>query len=1610
MKQLLVLILPFLLMACGGSDVEKSTKNSVEISTSSSVKKSTQDFSSIKDFTLISSGFREYQGQPSAWVMFSKPVDKQTNLNNFLNLRDSHGIIDGGWQLDNNGNNAYFINIKPAHEYTITVRSNLPSFDQQVLSTSSHKTFTSPDIGAAAFFLHKGSILNPKVSAGLPIMVVNLPYVDVDYYRVDSDYYLQLLSRTPNAQSYSWTIERLTNHATLVFSQKYKTSAAKNKKIKQELATTHITALQQSGVYLAVMRAPSQYESYQVAYFTVSSLGTEVRQYKNSYLVTVSNQNSGLPVAGVSVATLDDDNKQLGVTQTTDANGQVTINKIDKRQFITLTKGDDFNVFPFQNYQTLQLDDFDLGYRKNSKQSLFFFGARDLYRRGEDIRYYAIIRDDDGRAITNAPLKASLVDPQGNEIVNTLLTAAKTYQFDHHMSKDALTGRYTLNVTLGHQTFSHHFNVEDFMPQRIEIKFPAQEITLTKVGDSKQALTGLFLYGAPTSAHKSDGLLQLTTTDKALPTHPGYYFGQHNDMGTLQSYDIDAIELDQQGLGALELADRWSKYQHPIRINGYANLYEKGGRKVTSKFSQLWWPKESLIGIKPHFKKLTSESEQEVEFSLLRTNFKSEMRTDKVLVSLIRHHQEFYWQHSNQGGWQRLERNNIYPVWQKELTLSDAKALTISAPVSWGKYQLKISSLVDDAKASLFFNAGDDWYWRWSENNGNSVRPDQIKLAPNKASYQDGDIANVKIDSPYAGQAWLRIESDKLLWQKQVTLKQGQNQLEIPISDWHTHNVYLSAYLISPSVADQPLRRALGLSHLKLDRQTRHLTVSLSAPEKVKSDQPLTVKAQVAGATKNTRVVLAAVDVGILNLHNFKTPDPFNFFFGQRQYDVVLSDNFDRIIKANDYAKAQLLWGGGAEMARGGEQASADVQIVSYLSQPILVNEQGIANFSVPVPYFNGRLRLFAIAYDEENYGHVEQPLTVSDDLISQISMPRFLALGDKASLNLQLSNTTEHAMQLNVAVSSSGLSLSTQQSITLQAKQQINLSLAVHASKIDSKTPISLSIKGKVVSDKSADDAPEINVQRQWQLAVRGAYPAQRFSQSLTLKPQQSHDFTLGEFKDSWQSQTQSSISIATRPQFDLADQVNKLFQFPLGCLEQTSSRIYPWMNLPPKPQTALQQQLPHIKRDELIDSGIKRILSMQGYNGGLSLWHSSGNEYAWLSVYGAQILLQAKENGIYVPEVKLEKLLKRLSYYLRRGNFSGYGDVQDYRFATRAYSALVLAQLSRANQSHMRQLQQQISDSRSPYPVVQLAMAFKLMGDQRRANQLFNSAKTMSYRTSYNDNYASEIRDKAMIISLLLTNSVEKDWAQTLAFELWQDKKSRHWFSTQERLALILADNQLAAHFDQDFDYQLEVANATFSGPEQHSAFYRVDGKVIEQSKISNTSVRSIYVTQTSQGIPIKAPAPISDGITIIRDYYTMDGSPVQLRNVDSGQQFIVRIRLRSKKGLLRNVMVVDLLPAGFEIENSLLADSADFGQVLIDNKALNYRRSTNRIDYQGARDDRFVASVSASAHSDTELFYVVQAVTPGTYQRPPIMAESMYRADIRAVGDNADLLRIK
>ncbi|PLN16246.1 hypothetical protein CWM87_29040, partial [Klebsiella pneumoniae] len=337
----------------------------------------------------------------------------------------------------------------------------------------------------------------------------------------------------------------------------------------------------------------------------------------------------------------------------------------------------------------------------------------------------------------------------------------------------------------------------------------------------------------------------------------------------------------------------------------------------------------------------------------------------------------------------------------------------VSFPVEWGSYRLEVKG-PDDVVSSVRFWAG--YSWQDNSEGAGAARPDRVTMKLDKPSYKPGDTIRLHIAAPAAGKGYAMVESSEgPLWWQEIDVPAEGMDLSIPVDKtWNRHDLYLSTLVVRPGDKSRSAtpKRAVGLLHLPLGDENRRLTLALEAPDKMRPNQPLTVKVKASvkegEAPKQVNVLLSAVDSGVLNITDYATPDPWNAFFGQKRYGADIYDIYGQVIEGQGRVASLRFGGDGDELKRGGKPPVNHVTIVAQQAQPVVLNDQGEGTVTLPIGDFNGELRVMAQAWTADDFGSSEDKVVVAAPVIAELNTPRFLASGDTTRLALDLSNLTD--------------------------------------------------------------------------------------------------------------------------------------------------------------------------------------------------------------------------------------------------------------------------------------------------------------------------------------------------------------------------------------------------------------------------------------------------------------------------------------------------------------------------------------------------------------------------------------------------------------------------
>lgn len=1144
------------------------------------------------------------------------------------------------------------------------------------------------------------------------------------------------------------------------------------------------------------------------------------------------------------------------------------------------------------------------------------------------------------------------------------------------------------------------------------------------------AVAGAYLYGAPASGNQLQGKLFLRPLRDAVAALPGFQFGDIAEENLSRSLDEVQMTLDEKGHGEVTTASQWQDSHSPLQVILQASLLESGGRPVTRTVQQAIWPAEALPGIRPEFAlkdvydyRTDSTVKQPVVDENSNAGFEivyADAAGDKKAVSglqvrLIRERRDYYWNWSDSEGWQSQFDQKDLQEGEESLDLQAGQTAKVSFPVEWGSYRLEVKD-PDGAVSSVRFWAG--YSWQDNSDGAGAARPDRVTMKLDKPAYKPGDTIKLHIAAPAAGKGYAMVESSEgPLWWQEIDVPAAGMDLSIPVDKaWNRHDLYLSTLVIRPGDKSRSAtpKRAVGLLHLPLGDESRRLTLALDAPEKMRPNRPLTVKVKASvkeGETpKQVNVLLSAVDSGVLNITDYATPDPWNAFFGQKRYGADIYDIYGQVIEGQGRLASLRFGGDGDELKRGGKPPVNHVTIIAQQAQPVTLDDKGEGTVTLPIGDFNGELRVMAQAWTADDFGSSEDKVVVAAPVIAELNTPRFLASGDTTRLALDLSNLTDRPQTLNVALSADGLLQLAQPEIPpvqLAPGARRTLFVPVSAKEGFGDGQLSATISGLNLPGETF--AP---MQKQWKIGVRPAFPARTVNAGAVLQ--------LGE---SWQvppEQTlgfspatlQGQLVFSGKPPLNLARYIRDLKAYPYGCLEQTASGLFPSLYT-----SAAQLKTLGItgdsdeKRRAAVDIGIARLLQMQRDDGGFALWDKNGPEEYWLTAYAMDFLVRAGEQGYSVPTNAINNGNQRLLRYLQEPGLMTVrysDDATASRFAAQAYAALVLARQQKAPLGALREIWTRHEQARSGLPLLQLGIALKTMGDAPRGEQALKLAMTTPRqdRDRWLGDYGSALRDDALKLALLEENKLLPEAQNALLSSLADEAYGQRWLSTQETNALFLAGRTLQ---DLPGNWQAQTSLQAQPLAADKAQTRNLTGDQLAALQVSNTGSQPLWLRLDSSGYPLSAPQPAGNVLGIERHVFDTRGQQKSLTSLRSGELVLVKLEITATRNV-PDALVVDLLPAGLELENQNLANSSaslqENGEAV--QNLLNQMQQAD-IQHIEFRDDRFVAAVAVNEGQPVTLVYLARAVTPGTYQVPQPQVESMYVPQWRATGTGSGPLNV-
>jgi alpha-2-macroglobulin len=1264
------------------------------------------------------------------------------------------------------------------------------------------------------------------------------------------------------------------------------------------------------------------------------------------------------PRAGVTLRLLAENNEILGET-TTDADGV-------GRFAAPLMHGDGpvapraIEVLGGEDYTMLDLSGaaFDLsdrgvtGLPHPGPLDAYVWPDRGIYRPGETAEVMALLRDNAGRP-ADIPVHVIVKRPNGQVFLDAtpVRLAEASVHLPVKLSSGAPAGTWTIEVKADPglpPIGSTQFRVDAFVPDRMAVELGAVSGPIVPDRPYSLPVAARFLYGAPAAGLTGQAQMRLLIDPAPFPTLAGYRIGLIDETYAPDSRELPLPDTDAQGHSSLSIAiPRAPDTTHTLKAAITVGVNDPSGHASLATTEIPLRPAGKLLGIRPAFADNAIDAGTEAAFDIVAVGPDGAHVAAKAKLRLVRERPD--WRLVMRGNLARYET-----VWRDQPLETQAIEIPANAPfhlahkLDFGRYRIEVLEDGGMAASSMRFRAG------WVSSDNPDV-PDQVDVSADRKSYAPGDTARIHIAPPFAGEATLLVLSDRVHSVRNLSVPAGGADVDVLVSaDWGP-GAYVTVHVFRPA-ADAKSRpgRAIGLTWVGIDPGVRKLSVAFDVADKYPPRARATIRLKTA---PGAWVSLAAVDEGILRLTNFASPDPSDHFLGRRRLGLDIRDDWGRLIASPDGA-ATVLRQGGDE----GSFALPDIpqKTVTLFVLPIQAGADGMAEFPLDLPDFNGQVRLMAVAWKGTSVGAAASDIYVRDPLVAEPLLPRFLAPGDQARLTLLLHNLDLPAGEQAATVSVDG-------PLAVSGETRLAATLAPGAQALPF-TTLTATGAGRGIIRLDVAGTGGFHIQRETAITVRPARGAATMVAAGELAP--GAEFALSPPLDQFVPGTwKAAATFGGAVRYDVAGLVQALDRYPLWCLEQAVSRGFPLALLPDGP-------LAGSDRAARLQQAVGFALDRQRFDGGFGLWSASEEAEPWLSVYATEFLLRARDAGAAVPE---QAVVDALKFVADAADEPGDKPAD---LASQAYRLYVLAFAGRGRPGAARVMAEQIGQLPTPLAKAQLGAALGLAHDQPRAVAAFAAALDAPARRWWSFDYGTALRDQAAIALLLKESGLPGDRLEKLLAAMPGNDLSADALSTQEQswaaaAGAVLGRNGTPARVALDGQTlaPAPVVSVSLTGP----------------ATVRNLADKPVWRAVSVTGIPATALPAARSQVRITRQFKTLDGQPLDLDHLKQNTVFVLVLEGKAEDGQAHRAMLQHGLPAGWEIAGRLTGGDAP---------GMAWLGKLSEPEAQPAADDRYAAVVTLTAEKpDFRLAVRVRAVTPGTYELPGAEVADMYRPGVFA-----------
>lgn len=1242
---------------------------------------------------------------------------------------------------------------------------------------------------------------------------------------------------------------------------------------------------------------------------------------------------------------------------------------------------------------------FDVGGKEIQKGLKgFIYGERGVWRPGDTLHISFILEDREKRIPDKHPVALEIYNPKGQFYTKMISTQGMNgfYTFDVPTQAGDPTGLWNAYIKVGGTTFHKGLRIETIKPNRLKINLTLPKILQSTDKNVTVPLASAWLTGATASKLKAKVEMSLSKVNTQFKNYGQYIFNDPaTDFTTIKTDVFDGI-LNAEGKAGVTL-----KVPAATNAPGMLNatfttrVFEPGGDASIYTQSIPFSPFVSYVGInlnQPKGKYI--ETDKDHVFDVVTVNSQGQpVNRSNLEYKIYRISWSWWWENSDESFGTYINNSSITPVASGKLQTSGGKTtfkFRVDYP-SWGRYLVYVKDK-DSGHAT-----GGTIYVDWPESRGrsNKTDPSGIKMLTfslDKESYEIGETATAIIPAAAGGRALVSIENGSSVLHREwiEVTNEGDTKYTFEITPEMAPNVYLHISLLQPhaqTINDLPIRM-YGIAPVFVTNRQTVLQPQIQMPEVLRPETDFNVTVSEKSGKPMT-YTLAIVDDGLLDLTNFKTPDPWNEFYSREALGIRTWDMYDNVLGASAGAYSSLFSvGGDATLKPADAKANRFKPVVKFIG-PFYLEKGRQQTHTLKLPMYVGSVRAMVVAGQDGAYGNTEKTAFVRTPLMLLSTLPRVPSIQEEITVPVNVFAMEKQVKNVTVSLQASGggvqIEGSHQQSLTFNRPGDQLVFFTLKTGNKTGKATIKLTASGGGQQTKETIE-----------IEVRNPNPIVTLRSSEWIETGQNKElsYQLGSLS----ANNQIKLEVSRIPSVDISRRFDFLYNYQHHCTEQLTSKALPLLFIA-QFKTIDTREAEKIKAN--VQEAIRQIYARQLPNGGFVYWPGNAVADEWISSYTGMFLTLAQEKGYAVHANVLNKWkrFQRAAAQNWRMPQEANNWQQWQSELQQAFRLYTLALAGAPEYGAMNRMKEQ--PGLSIQAKWRLAAAYALTGKMKPAEELvYNAETTVIPYSSMNQIYGSSDRDEAMILETLLLMNRERDALQQ-AKVVSKNLSQENWFSTQSTAFALMAMGRLAEKLSGSLDFTW-----TWNGKQQPAV---KSAKAVFEKEIS-TSPKSGTVAVKNQGkgalsvdlitrtqlLNDTLPA-ISDNLRMDIRYASMDGKPMSVNDIRQGTDFTAIASISNTSGTTdyTNLALTHIIPSGWEVYNERMTVPEAEPQETTDSSG----NVSGQYTYQDIRDDRVLTYFNLR-RGETKIFTIrLQATYAGNFILPAVQCEAMYDVNVQA-----------